>query len=89
MKFHPHEFVTLIAKGRAKELFESDAYLYCMSCLACVERCPRDVSPARFVDAVRAYYLRTNPMALRAGEAEIDETIPQQALMSAFRKYSY
>ena len=62
----------------------------CLSCFACVERCPRDVKPGKLIDAARQLVIRQ-----RANEglspdeiaALIDDETPQQLLVSAFRKY--
>ena len=62
----------------------------CLSCFACVERCPRSVEPAALIEAVRDAVVRQQGAdhlkAERIGEV-LDEDIPQQAITSAFRKY--
>ena len=61
------------------------------SCFACVERCPRNVEPAKLVEAIRLAVIRQQGMNhMTAGDlpGKLDDKIPQQALVSAMRKYS-
>ena len=46
MEYHPHEFVYMVEKGNIEPLMESKSLYKCLSCFACVERCPRGVEPA-------------------------------------------
>ena len=62
----------------------------CLSCFACVERCPRNVEPAKLIEAVRLAVIRQQGMNHLAPEqipALLDDELPQQAITSAFRKY--
>ena len=91
MDIKPHQFVSLLAKGRIEVLLESDAIWNCLSCMACVERCPRGVAPAAVVEAVRDTVVRMqNGNGIRAEDIPpiVDELIPQQLLVSAYRKYN-
>ena len=91
MDYHPHEFVAMVESGRIAELMESDKLWMCLSCMACLERCPRGVEPAKFVEAVRNLKAReqgANHLVSDQIPALLDPELPQQALVSAFRKYS-
>ena len=91
MEYHPHQFALMVKKGQIEKLMESDAIYHCMSCLACVERCPRNVQPAKLIEAVRLAVIRQqgcNHMTADAIPAKLDEKLPQQAIVSAMRKYS-
>ena len=91
MDIKPHQFVTMLAKGKIEELLESKAIWNCLSCMACVERCPRGVAPAAVVEAVRDTVVRMQGNnGLKAEEIPpiVDELIPQQLLVSAYRKYN-
>ena len=91
MEYHPHQFVAMVENGDIDALMQSDSIWYCLSCFACVERCPRNVEPATLIEAVRVAVLRRqdgNHMKAEDVPAMLDEKIPQQALVSAFRKYS-
>lgn len=90
MDFHPHQFVDMVENGRIEELMNSKGIYRCLSCFACLERCPRSVEPAKLIEAVRLAvirqqgkdYLRPETVAMLD-----DEEMPQQAITSAFRKY--
>ena len=90
MDYHPHQFVDMVETGRIDELMASRGIYRCLSCFACVERCPRSVEPAVLIEAVRDAVVRQQDAdhlkAERIPEI-LDEDIPQQAITSAFRKY--
>ncbi|MGI6238362.1 MAG: 4Fe-4S dicluster domain-containing protein [Christensenellales bacterium] len=90
MEFHPHQFVSMVDKGQIERLMESDAIYACLSCMACVERCPRGVEPGKLVEAVRALKVRKQGMD-RRGPRDIsqfaNERVPQMLYMAAMRKY--
>ncbi len=91
MDIKPHQFVSLLGQGRIDVLLESDAIWNCLSCMACVERCPRGVAPAAVIEAVRDTVVRAQGKnGLKAEEIPpiVDELIPQQLLVSAYRKYN-
>ncbi|MBQ3019862.1 MAG: 4Fe-4S dicluster domain-containing protein [Clostridia bacterium] len=91
MDIKPHQFVSMLNKGKVDELLESKAIWNCLSCMACVERCPRGVAPANVVEAVRDAVVRAQGAnGIKAEEIPpiIDEQIPQQLLVTAYRKYN-
>lgn len=91
MEYHPHQFVSMVESGNIEPLLSSQSLYMCLSCFACVERCPRDVEPAKLVEAVRLMVIRkqgANHMTPDDIPALIDEDMPQQAIVSALRKYS-
>ena len=90
MEYHPHQFVSMVENGRIEELLSSKGIYTCLSCFACVERCPRAVEPAKLIEAVRNAAERQQGMDHLKPEriAQIlDENLPQQAIAAAFRKY--
>ncbi|MGN0666834.1 MAG: 4Fe-4S dicluster domain-containing protein [Huintestinicola sp.] len=91
MEFHPHQFVYMVESGNIEPLMNSDSLYKCLSCFACVERCPRGVEPAKVIEAVRLAVIRQkgqNHLKPNMIPERLDDDIPQQALVSAFRKYS-
>lgn len=91
MDFHPHQFVSMINNGNVEPLMASESVYRCLTCFACAERCPRGVEPAKLIEAVRLLQIREkgkNRMNAEDVADLIDENIPQQALVSAFRKYA-
>lgn len=90
MDIKPHQFVTYVINDDVESLARSRSAWKCLSCFACVERCPRNVQPGKLIDAARQILLRRRGQeGLSADEipALVDEDTPQQLLMSAFRKY--
>ena len=91
MDYHPHQFVDMIDKGQVEKLLDSKSLYRCLTCFACIERCPRGVEPAKLVEAVRLVKIRQqgqNHLKADMIPAILDDYMPQQALVSAFRKYS-
>ena len=91
MEFHPHQFVYMVESGEIEPLLKSESLYKCLSCFACVERRPRSVEPAKLVEAVRLMVIREQGKNhLKADQIPemLDDDLPQQAIVSAFRKYS-
>lgn len=91
MEYHPHQFVYMVETGDIETLMKSESVYKCLSCFACVERCPRGVEPAKIIEAVRIEAIRrkgNNHMTADDIPEKINDDIPQQAIMSAMRKYS-
>ena len=90
MDLLPHRMVYELLNGSASSLLEANSAWKCMSCFACAERCPKGVSPAAIMEAVRLTAIRAqggnklNPTELE----NYDNDMPQQALVAAFRKYN-
>ena len=90
MEYHPHQFVSMVESGRLDELMASSGIYTCLSCFACIERCPRSVEPARLIEAVRLAVIRqqgNNHLTPQQIPPLLDDELPQQAITSAFRKY--
>lgn len=91
MEYPPHKFVYMVETGDIEALMSSPSIYKCFSCFACVDRCPRGVEPMKLVEAIRLLTLRKKGGSRLTADdiAKIDDDdIPQQALMSALRKYS-
>ena len=91
MDIKPHQFVSYIEKGEIDKLLQSKSLFTCLTCFACVERCPRGVAPAAIIEAVRQEVIRAqgeNRVQAEEIPAKIDEQIPQQLLVSMFRKFN-
>ncbi len=90
MEYHPHQFVSMVENGRIEELMNSKGIYTCLSCFACLERCPRNVEPAKLIEPVRLAVIRQqgkDHMKPERVQELLDEDLPQQAITSAFRKY--
>ena len=90
MDIKPHQFVSYVINEDIEALTASKSLYKCLSCFACVERCPRGVKPGKLIDAARQVVIRQRGQESLFPEEIpdlLDEEIPQQLLMSAFRKY--
>ena len=90
MEYHPHQFVYMVETGDIEPLMKSESLYRCLSCFACVDRCPRGVEPAKLVEAVRLCVIRQkggNHLKADDIPGKLEDEMPQQALMSAMRKY--
>ena len=90
MDIKPHQFVSYVQSGNVEALAESKSLWKCLSCFACVERCPRDVQPGRIIDAARQLVVRQrggNYLTAEQIPPLLDEELPQQLLVSAYRRY--
>ncbi len=91
MEYHPHQFVYMVETGDIEPLMKSESLYKCLTCFVCVDRCPRRVEPAKLVEAVRLAVIREkggNRLSTDNIPAKLDEDMPQQALVSALRKYA-
>ncbi len=91
MEYHPHQFVSMVENGDIEPLLNSDSLYKCLTCFACLDRCPRSVEPAKLVEAVRLAAVRkqgNNHLKANMIPDMLDDDMPQQALVSAFRKYT-
>lgn len=91
MEYHPHQFVYMVERGDIETLMNSKSIYKCLTCFACVDRCPRNVEPAKVVEAVRLAAVRqqgNNHLAPTDIPELLDEDLPQQAIVTAFRKYT-
>ena len=93
MEYHPHQFVYMVETGDIEPLLNSESLYKCLSCFACVERCPRGVEPAKLVEAIRLIKIRQKDANRMTADdvppaAEADADLPQQAVVSVFRKYT-
>ncbi len=90
MDIKPHQFVSYVQNGDIEALANSKSLWKCLSCFACLERCPRDVEPGRILDAARQIVVRQrggNYLTAEEIPALLDEELPQQLLVSAYRRY--
>ena len=90
MDVKPHQFVSRLKAKDTDTLVQADAIWQCLSCFTCAERCPRDVKPARVLEATRLAVLRqkeTEKIIVEDIPEKLEPNMPQQLLVSVFRKY--
>ena len=90
MDIKPHQFVSYVLRDDIESLVQSKSLWKCLSCFACEERCPRDVKPGKLIDAARQIVEREkggNYLSPDEIPSLLDPELPQQLLVSAFRRY--
>ena len=90
MDIKPHQFVSYVQNGDIDSLVKSKSLWKCLSCFACLERCPRDVKPGKLIDAARQLVVREKGQTYLSPDEVpelLDPEVPQQLLVSAFRRY--
>ena len=90
MEYHPHQFVSMVESGDIEKLLQSESLYKCLTCFACVDRCPREVEPAKLIEALRLAVVRQKGQDRFTPDeipAMIDDEVPQQLLVSMLRKY--
>lgn len=91
MEIKPHQFVSYVDRGDIEPLQKANTLWKCLSCFACIQRCPRDVKPGKLIEAVRLSVIREkgqNYLSPDEIPQLLDPQMPQQLLVSAYRKYS-
>ena len=90
MDIKPHQFVSYVEEENIDALMQSETLWKCLSCFACVERCPRDVKPGKIIDGARQLVVREKGgdyLSPNEIPELLDPELPQQLLVSAFRRY--
>ncbi len=89
MDLMPNQILRLIQLGEHEQVLQCRTIWQCASCLTCASRCPKEVDPARVMEALRT-------ILMRRGVAHVDiptlptqvlSEAPQQALIGGFRKF--
>jgi len=90
MDLRPHQFASFLVDKDVESMINSSSLWKCLSCFCCVERCPRDVKPAQLIEAARQMVIRAQGDDFIAPEQipeMLADEMPQQLLVSVFRKY--
>jgi len=91
MDLLPREIMLYLQAGAEDKVAESKTPWICASCFTCSARCPRDLDLSRVMEAVRLKILRPRGISgLSPAELpqEILQELPQQALVSSYRKFT-
>lgn len=92
MDILPSKVIRLLQIGDVESLEKSKSIWNCAACFTCESRCPRNVSVSKLMEALRLKIIRQqNGDRLSPNDIPKlmeDKEIPQQAFMSAFRKFS-
>lgn len=90
MDILPHQVLRFLQLGEVDKLLSSETIWICASCFTCASRCPRDVDLAKIMEGLRLVLLRAkgnDKLKLIDVAQKVDGKIPQQAIVSIFRKY--
>ncbi len=89
MDIIPSELIRLIQLGQEQDVLESNTIWVCASCFQCFTRCPKGIDFSRLAEALRYLAMGTEAEYLCPECLPVDlvAELPQQALVSAFRKY--
>lgn len=83
----PHQVLRLIQLGSEKAL-RVNAIWICVSCMTCVDRCPRNVGPGTILDALRTINLRRGVDRISYDKLIGVERAPVMALVAFSKKMS-
>ena len=86
MDMLPNQILRLVQLGELSDALSSKTIWLCASCFSCTARCPKGVDLAKVMEALRLLLLRKKTNYVEPSELEIDENLPQIALVSNFRK---
>ncbi|OGB93715.1 MAG: heterodisulfide reductase [candidate division NC10 bacterium RBG_16_65_8] len=89
MDLMPNQILRLLQLGEHEEVLKSRTIWQCASCLTCAARCPKEVDPARVMDALRTILMRQGVVHVEISNvpAQVLAEAPQQALIGGFRKF--
>jgi len=90
MDLLPNQVIRLIQMGLEEEVVKSKTLFLCATCFTCQSRCPKGIDMARVMEAVRHILEPKGKDAFGPGEVptELANELPQQVLVSLFRKFS-
>jgi len=85
MDLMPHLVVRYLQLG-LEEVFDAKSYWLCATCFSCETQCPRGLDVSKICEALRTIKLRNDLRDLKI--EKLPPEMPQQGLVSAFRKLS-
>jgi heterodisulfide reductase subunit C len=85
MDLLPHEVVRYLQLG-LQEVLDAKSFWLCATCFSCETQCPRGLDVSKICEALRTIKLRQEPYELNIDT--VSTNIPQQGLVSAYRKLS-
>ncbi len=86
MDLLPNQIIRLVQLGQIGDVLNSKTIWLCASCFSCTSRCPKGVDLAKVMEALRLLLLRKSTNYVEPSELDIDENLPQIALVSNLRK---
>lgn len=88
MDFGPREMIRLLQLGQEEHAQKANSQWLCVGCLQCYCRCPKGVSAAKILEALRQITLRKGEdhEAIKDLSFPFMKNAPQQAIVCGFRK---
>lgn len=88
MDFGPREMIRLLQLGQEEQAQKANSQWLCVGCLQCYCRCPKGVSAAKILEALRQVTLRKGEdhEAIKDLSFPFMKNAPQQAIVCGFRK---
>lgn len=86
MDLLPNQIIRLVQLGQIDDVIDSKTIWLCASCFTCTARCPKGVDLAKVMEALRLLLLRKSTNYVEPSDLDIDENLPQIALVSNLRK---
>ncbi|HHL39296.1 MAG TPA: heterodisulfide reductase [Deltaproteobacteria bacterium] len=89
MEIPPSQVIRFLQLGKVDEVLAANSMWVCVGCLQCYSRCPKSVSLAKILEAMRQLSLRRGEDHEPISEvpAAFLKTAPAQALVCGFRKF--
>ncbi len=90
MEVLPHQVIRYLHIGARDKALDTKTIWLCASCHSCASRCPQSFDLSNMMEALRVFTLREGRLEVRPEDLDPDflSRAPQQAFVSAFRKYS-
>lgn len=86
MDIPPHQVIRLVQLRADGMVIKSKTVWVCVSCMRCVDRCPRDVAPGVIFESLRLVLLRQGIDKIKYEELVNLEEVPTMALVATSRK---
>ncbi|MBS4024271.1 MAG: 4Fe-4S dicluster domain-containing protein [Clostridia bacterium] len=91
MDILPHQIIRLFQVGNYEKVLNSQTIWNCASCFTCGSRCPRNIDITKLMEAVRVTVVRNkgeSRINIKELPEKINDKMPHQVIVSAFRKYN-
>ncbi|MFQ5736823.1 MAG: 4Fe-4S dicluster domain-containing protein [Thermodesulfobacteriota bacterium] len=89
MELAPSQVMRMLQLGRVDDVAAANSMWICVGCLQCYSRCPKGVSVAAILEAMRQTTLRKGEDHDRIKDVPFPflKEAPQQAIVCGFRKF--
>ena len=90
MDILPNQITRMVQMGLTEELMGTKALFLCASCFTCHSRCPKGINIANVAEAVRQIIdpKGTDYYGPDEVPTELADELPQQVLVSVYKKFS-